>query len=83
MRVFITMSAKIEVWKELYYNSVNTSLKGIEMFEKTSHLPKVKNKGRVLIVGAGIIGITTAYQFLKAGYKNVTVYSKEDPLQTN
>jgi len=37
----------------------------------------------VVIVGAGIIGITTAICLLKQGGFNVTVLTKDDPLKTN
>lgn len=42
-----------------------------------------KDTIQVLIVGAGIIGMTTAYQMLKDGYQNVSIISKDKPLETN
>lgn len=42
-----------------------------------------KDTTKVLIIGAGIIGMTTAYQMLKDGYQNITIITKDKPLETN
>ena len=35
---------------------------------------------RILIVGAGCFGLSTAYEFLKRGYKHATVVDKSEVL---
>lgn len=38
---------------------------------------------KLVIIGAGIIGLTTAVRLLEEGYKDVTIISKDEPLKTN
>lgn len=38
-----------------------------------------KEKITIAVIGAGIIGLTTAIELLEAGYKNLTIYTKEQP----
>lgn len=42
-----------------------------------------KEKAKLMVIGAGIIGLTTAVRLLEEGYKDVTIISKDDPLKTN
>lgn len=48
---------------------------------KLTHVDK--QSAKICVVGAGIIGQTVAYHFLKNGFTNVTVISKDPPLDTN
>lgn len=42
-----------------------------------------QNQAKLLVIGAGIIGLTTAVRLLEEGYTDVTIISKDDPLKTN
>lgn len=39
-----------------------------------------KKTSRILIIGAGVFGVSTAYHLLKRGYKDITIVDRANEL---